>query len=90
MGFLNAGDFDKRIFARWRCGLRYRASESRNARVSYWHILTYPFWIGLPLVPPSAAGWQELTGSPRAHFQIDGPRTVALRKLKLDKIKGAL
>jgi hypothetical protein len=36
------------------CGLRYRASKSRNARVSFWHILTYPFWIGLPLVP--AAG----------------------------------
>jgi hypothetical protein len=33
------------------------------------------------------AGWQELTGAPRAHFQIDGPRTVALRKLKLEKIK---
>jgi hypothetical protein len=27
-----------------------------------------------------AGGWQELTGAPRAHFQIDGPRTVALRK----------
>ena len=35
----------------------------------------------------SGAGWQELTGTPRAHFQIDGPRTVALRKLKLDKVK---
>jgi hypothetical protein len=35
----------------------------------------------------SGAGWQELTGAPRAHFQIDGPRTVALRKLTLDKIK---
>ena len=35
---------------RCRCGLRYRASESRNARASYWHILTYPFWIVLPLV----------------------------------------
>ena len=35
----------------------------------------------------SGAGWQELTGAPRAHFQIDGPRTVALKKLKLDKVK---
>jgi hypothetical protein len=35
----------------------------------------------------SGAGWQELTGAPRAHFQIDGPRTVSFRKLKLDKKK---
>jgi hypothetical protein len=35
----------------------------------------------------SGAGWQELTGARRAHFQIDGPRTVALRKLKIDKVK---
>ena len=30
--------------------LEYRASKSRNARARYWHILTYPFWIGSPLV----------------------------------------
>jgi hypothetical protein len=36
---------------RCRCGLRYRASKSRNARASYWHILTHPFWNNTPLVP---------------------------------------
>jgi hypothetical protein len=30
---------------------------------------------------------QELIGAPRAHYQIDRPRTVALRKLKLDEVK---
>jgi hypothetical protein len=32
------------------CGQRYRASKSRIARASYWHILTYPFWNKIPLV----------------------------------------
>jgi hypothetical protein len=31
--------------------------------------------------------YSELAGAPRAHYQIDRPRTVALRKLKLDKVK---
>ena len=35
--------------------------------------------------PASEIGSQELTGAPRAHFQIDGPRTVALRKLQLEE-----
>jgi hypothetical protein len=32
-------------------------------------------------------GAPALRGPARAHFQIDGPRTVALKKLKLDKVK---
>jgi hypothetical protein len=43
-------DFCGLIVIRCRCELRYRASKLRNARASYWHILTYPFWIVLPLV----------------------------------------
>jgi hypothetical protein len=39
------------------------------------------------MTPASDGGSQELTGAQRAHFQIDGPRTVALRTLKLEKIK---
>jgi hypothetical protein len=35
---------------RCRCGLRYRARKSRNARARYWHLLTVPFWIVLPLL----------------------------------------
>ena len=36
---------------RCRCGLLYRASKLRNARVSYWHELRLTFYLFLPLVP---------------------------------------
>jgi hypothetical protein len=35
---------------RWRCGLRYRASKSRNARASYWHKLAVSIFSVSPLV----------------------------------------
>jgi hypothetical protein len=45
-------DFCVQTVGRCRCGLRYRASKSRNARARHWHILTYPIFTVSPLVRP--------------------------------------
>ena len=43
-------DFCVLIVRRCRCGLRYRASKSRNALTRYWQNPAYPFFTFLPLV----------------------------------------